>query len=134
MPIRLAPGEIEHVSASILPSHAVVLGWVVVFTAPLFGAAGWMFTILLAPPCLVNRIGRKVVVTRQRVVVTRLFGKSEMPLAKIERVDTMGVAAPAAMRIEVRGTGINSLSFSPLQRTADIEAAIRDGVAAARQR
>jgi hypothetical protein len=134
MPIRLAPGEVEHVSARILPSHAVMLGWIVVLAAPLFGAAGWVFTILLAPLCLVNRIGRKVVVTRQRVVVTRLFGKSEMPLAKIESVDTSGVSAPAAMRIEVRGTGINSMSFAPLQHTADIEAAIRDGVAAARQR
>lgn len=98
------------------------------------GVGGWAFTVPLLPLCIWNRLGRKVVVTNQRVVVTRLFGKTEMRLGKIESIDTSGVAGPGALSISIRGTCAGGISFSPLQRAAAIELALRNGVALARQR
>ncbi len=75
-----------------------------------------------------------MVVTNKRVVVTRLFRKAEMQLAKIESIDTSGMAGPGALSISIRGTGAGVISFSPLKSATAIEVALRDGVALARQR
>lgn len=134
MSLRLAPDEQILVSARILPPSSVLVGWVIAVGAPFLGVGGWALTLFLLPLCLWNRLGRKVLVTNQRLAVTRMFGKTEMHLRKIESIDCAGVAGPGSLTIKVHGTGANSVSFSPLQRAGEVERALREAVAAIRPR